>query len=170
MRIGFALPFLALAALSAVPSAQAQDACTQASPCLWEVVVDQPGFIDESSWNWTLGDWMVLTVSNDDEAPHTVSLSGYDRTFLVAGLSEGSQTFQLTRSGTFTLKDMPSGDEVQVTVVDGDVVDYEKGLIDVDGNPRPTSTTGRIPGPGLALLATTLFVAAFISARRTRKD
>lgn len=166
MRFLLAIPLLAATALAAVPAAQAQDACTQSSPCPWDIVVDQPGFIGDSSWNWTAGDWMKITVSNDDDVAHTVTLSDYGLTFSVPSLSEQSQTVQLTKSGSFDLKDAPSGDQVKVTVVNGDVVDYEKGLIDASGNPLTSSSgKGRIPGLDLPLLALGL-VAAVAVARR----
>jgi hypothetical protein len=156
------LPLAALAlALAAVPAA-AQDACTQSSPCLWEVVVDQPGFIGESAWNWTAGDWMRLTVANDDDKAHTVTLSGYGVQLQVPALEERSQVVQLTQAGHFQLSDAPSGDTVDVTVVNGDVVDYEKGLIDANGNAAAGSgsSSGRVPGLGLPVLLLALLAAA----------
>jgi hypothetical protein len=160
MRLLLPLAFLALAAL---PAAQAQDACTQSSPCPWEVVVDQPGFVGESGWNWTAGDWMRLTVANDDEAAaHTVTLGGHGVTLSIPSLEERSQVVQL-KAGTFQLSDAPSGDTVPVTVVAGDVVDYQNGLIDRSGNPvaGSGSSSGRgMPGLELPLLAVALAVAA----------
>jgi hypothetical protein len=159
-------PFLlAVLALCLAPAAQAQDACTQADPCPWDVAVDQPGFVGESEWNWTAGDWMELTVFNDDDAAHTVTLSGYNLQIQVPSLEERSQVVQLTQAGHFTLSDAPSGDSVPVTVVNGDVVDYEKGLIDSSGNALTSgSTSGRIPGLELPLLAVALLAVAL--ARR----
>lgn len=154
------LLLLAALALAAAPAAQAQDACTQASPCLWEVVVDQPGFIGEAEWNWTAGDWMRLTVANDDDKEHTVTLSGHSVQLTVPSLEERSQVVQLTQAGHFKLSDAPSGDSVDVTVVDGDVVDYEKGLIDASGNSLSGSGSGRVPGLALPLLAVALLAAA----------
>lgn len=160
------LPVLAILAFAAVPAAQAQDdACIQASPCPWEVVVDQPGFVGESEWNWTAGDWMRLTVFNDGDVAHTVTLSGYGVSLQVPPLEERSQVIQLSQAGHFTLSDSPSGDTVPITVVDGDVVDYEKGLIDANGNAVSPTGKGGIPGVGLPLLAVALAVAAF--ARRS---
>ena len=153
-------------ALAALPAAQAQDACTQSSPCPWDVVVDQPGFIGESSWNWTQGDWMTLSVANDDTVAHTVTLDGYGLTFSLAAGQEQSKVVQLAKSGGFQMKDQPSGDAVTVTVVNGDVVDYEKGLIDSSGNALTTGAKGRIPGLELPLLAAGL-LAAVAGARRS---
>lgn len=164
MRSLFLVSALALA-LAAIPAAQAQDACTQSSPCPWEIVVDQPGFIGESSWNWTMGDWMEITVANDGDVAHTVTLDGYGLTFNVPSLEERSQVVQLTKSGSFEMKDQPSGDSVTVTVVNGDVVDYEKGLIDSNGN-AVSSGKGRIPGLEAPILILGLAAVALM-ARRT---
>jgi hypothetical protein len=157
---------LCLLALALVPAAHAQDACTQSSPCAWDVAVDSPGFVGESEWNWTAGDWMRVTIFNDDDAAHTVALSGYNLQFQVPPLEERSQVVHLTQAGHFQLSDAPSNDTVSVTVVDGDVVDYEKGLIDAGGNTvAAKSSSGRVPGLELPLLAAALAVAAL--ARRS---
>jgi hypothetical protein len=164
------LPFLAALTLAVAlaPQAQAQDSCSQASPCPWDLVVDSPGFIGEGEWNWTAGDWMRISVANDDDVAHTVTLSGYDLTFSIPALEERSQTVQLTKAGTFQFADQPSGDGVDVHVVQGDVVDYEKGISDANGNPvsSGSSGTGRVPGVELPLLVLGL-AAAVLAARRS---
>ncbi|HEX2065405.1 MAG TPA: hypothetical protein VHI93_01195, partial [Candidatus Thermoplasmatota archaeon] len=123
-----------------------------------------PGFVGESEWNWTAGDWMRLTVANDDLVPHTVTLSGHGVALEVPPLQERSQVVQLAQAGRFTLSDAPSGDAVPVTVVDGDVVDYEAGLIDANGNAVSPSSRGT-PGPALAVVA--LALAAAAASRKT---
>ncbi|HEX2066254.1 MAG TPA: hypothetical protein VHI93_05510 [Candidatus Thermoplasmatota archaeon] len=158
------IPILAAALALALPTAQAQDACTEATPCPWEVVVDGPGFVGESEWNWTAGDWMRLTVANDDLVPHTVALSGHGVSLEVPPLQERSQVVQLAQAGRFTLSDAPSGDAVPVMVVDGDVVDYEGGLIDADGKAATPPARGI---PGLALAWVVLAVAAGAASRKT---
>jgi hypothetical protein len=168
MRPFLLLP-IALLALAAAPAAQAQDACTQSSPCLWEVVVDQPGFVGDSSWNWTAGDWMRLTVANDDNTTHTVTLADYGVTLSIPSLKEKSQVVQLTKAGTFQLSDSPSGDTIPVTVVNGDVVDYQKGLIDKSGAAATSGAAGssskaRVPGLEMPLAALALLAVAL--ARR----
>jgi hypothetical protein len=166
----FLLPLTVLA-LAAVPAAQAQDACTQSSPCLWEIVVDQSGFIGESGWNWTAGDWMRLSVANDDGVAHTVTLANHGVTLAIPSLQEKSQVVQLAKAGTFQLSDSPSGDTVPVVVVNGDVVDYQKGLINSNGAPGPSaagaSGKARIPGVEFPLLAVGL--AAVAAARRLHR-
>ncbi|MEA3142743.1 MAG: hypothetical protein QOG31_67 [Thermoplasmata archaeon] len=163
----FLLPLTVLA-LAAVPAAQAQDACTQSSPCLWEVVVDETGFIGESGWNWTAGDWMRLSVANDDGVAHTVTLADHGVTLTIPSLEEKSQVVQLTKAGTFQLSDSPSGDAIPVTVVNGDVVDYQRGLIDQSGNPAAgagSSSKRAVPGLELPLLAIALLAAVAMGRR-----
>jgi hypothetical protein len=168
----FLFPLAALALVATLPAAHAQDACTQASPCPWDIAVDQPGFIGESSWNWTAGDWMLVTVSNTDNVTHTVTLAGYGLSLSAApDGGEKSQAIQLTQAGTFQLADSPSGDTVPVHVINGDVVDYQKGLIDTNGNAATTGTAGasssahrRLPDLGLPLVALALVGVAL--ARR----
>jgi hypothetical protein len=168
MRVPFLLAALALATLSTLPAAQAQDACTQSSPCPWDVEVDQTGFVGDSSWNWTAGDWMQLSVANDDNVTHTVTLSGHGVSITVGAVDEKSQVVQL-KAGSFQLADTPTGDTVPVTVVNGDVVDYQKGLIDRNGTPLGTgagSSTSKARVPGLELPALAVALLAVALARR----
>lgn len=163
-------PLAATLALLALPAAHAQasDSCTQASPCLWDVVVDRPGFIGEPSYNWTVGDWMTLDVSNDDNATHTVTLSGYSIQLTVPSLGEKTQVVQLTQAGAFQLADAPSGGTIPVTVVNGDVVDYQNGLINANGkaltSAAGTGSAAHTPSLGLPLL-----VGALIAVAATRR-
>jgi hypothetical protein len=115
-----------------------------------------------------MGDWMTLTVANDGDVAHTVTLSGYGLIFNVPALQQRSRVVHLTQSGPFELKDMPSGDTVPVTVVNGDVVDYEKHLIDSSGKALATSGSGRIPGLGVPLVAIALLACALLAASRRK--
>jgi hypothetical protein len=163
MRVPLTLATLAFAA--ALPSAAAQsDGCTQSNPCPWAIAVDDAGFVGESEWNWTMGDWFELSVSNDDSVAHTVTLSGYSLQFQVPADGERSQVVQLTKAGHFDLADQPSGDTIPVTVVNGDVVDYEKGLIDANGN--AAGTKARTPGLETPMLGLALLGATFVALRR----
>ncbi len=73
--------FLFLAASSlmlALPVAAQDDGCLEASPCPLQVNVDDQGIWSVSVDNITVGDWYLITVSNDDpDAAHTVTLEGH---------------------------------------------------------------------------------------------
>lgn len=59
----------------AVP-ASAQDACTQESPCVVDLSVDESGFTGPDRWNATEGDWLELRVEVYDDLPHDIAIPG----------------------------------------------------------------------------------------------
>ncbi|MHB8633224.1 MAG: hypothetical protein ACYDBQ_04545 [Thermoplasmatota archaeon] len=104
------LILLAALVVALMPAALGQqDACTQSSPCLWSVEVDGAGFVGESSWNWTAGDWVDLSTYNGDSVAHTLQLSGYGVSQGVPAATSADKVLQLTQAGSFTLTDSPSG-------------------------------------------------------------
>ncbi len=161
MRWSLSIPILVAALAAAVPAASAQeDACVQANPCEWYVVVGSTGFL-ESNWNWTAGDWLKLVVSNDDDVAHTVSIDGTAVSVQAGAIAEASSApFQLA-VGSYTLRDQPSGDTAKALAVKGDVVQYENGLTDAG-----TSSKGRIPGFEAPLAAAALVGLALVARRR----
>jgi MYXO-CTERM domain-containing protein len=140
----------AIALLAVMPAAaQEAEGCVEGDPCPWVVDLDATGFqgaAGETQWNFTVGDWFVLNVTNFDEVDHTVVLDGHGIALVVPSFgSAESAPFNFTRAGTFTLRD-DVGNAATVIVVAGDVVDYESGLVDESGN--PVATTTRPPPTG----------------------
>lgn len=167
-----AFPLLAASALSALllaPVAAAQDdACTQAEPCAWFLTVDGTGFVDEppGGWNFTTGDWFVLTVLNEDDAPHTVSIAGIVSVDAPAAAVVDSAPFQWPAADRYTARDAPSGAQAAVDVLDVDVVAAQ-----TDGD-DPTGDGGgqeRAPGPSMVLIAGALAGGVLLAAGRGRE-
>lgn len=157
------------AALAVLPSASGQaDGCVQADPCPWLVEVDAHGFVGESSWNFTQGDWYTLSVGNSDAAAHSVTLALAGREIRVeVGPDSDAESagFNFTTAGTFRLV-TDHGHQGTVRVVVADVVDLEQGVADESGNPRTSGTSSKgTPGPALALVAAGL-AAALLARRR----
>lgn len=147
----------AFAMLALLPAVQAQDECSQAAPCPLVVEVGPNGFVDISSWNRSAGDFVTYEVDNSDAVPHTVTLEGYDITFIVPASDSREQVVQLSKTGTFKITDTPSQDTATLTVVNGDSVDYEQS----------GSTTGKgLPGLGLPELTLALVGLALLARRR----
>lgn len=159
---------LALIALMAAPAATAADECSQATPCHWFVDVDADGLqaTGAAAWNFTVGDWFVLNVTNFDEVPHAIALTGHPVTLQVpAADSAETAPFQFTTAGTFELRD-DAGHKGIVTVTRADVNDYQGGVADSDGNDLATTTKGA-PAPGAWLAAMAL--ASIAAALRMRR-
>ena len=162
------LPALLTAlALAAPASAQAgaDDGCTHADPCPWVVDVGPQGFHDyvEGEVTFSVGDWYeILVFSDDPDQDHTLTLSGHDVSIHVPadGMASDTGAFQLGQAGTFTLKDMPSGDTVTVHVVEGDAVAAGQGT-------GASSSGAAKGGPALplALLAAALAGVALLRRR-----
>lgn len=151
------LPFLCLSLLAAVavPAAAQDPGCLQSNPCDLAVDVDALG-IDPDQATFTAGDWVRLSVYNDDDVPHTVSLTGHDVTLVVPAYDiVESEPFQLARAGTYTLSDNPSGDSADV------LVEAAQSFSDSSS----TDSKGA-PGPGLALLVVGLAAAVAVVRRR----
>ena len=157
------------AALALLPPASGQaDGCFQADPCPWLVEVDAHGFVGTSAWNFTQGDWFVLSVGNSDAAAHSVALALAGREIHVeVGPDSDAESapFNFTTAGTFRLT-TDHGHQGTVRVVPADVVDYEQGVADESGNPRTTGTSSKgTPGPALAWLAAGLAAALLVRRR-----
>lgn len=174
----------ALLALALVPAADAQssttsttnasgssaqEGCVRTDPCPWAIEVSQHGFrfqMPNGTFlnlnydpGFTVGDWIeVLLSSMDANATHTVTLSGYDRSFRVEpeGFAYDTGAFQLTAAGTLTLHDEPSGDRMQVRIL-------REG--EGDGTPRPTGGPEDTPAVVLPAIAVALVALAALRRR-----
>ncbi|MFA5943817.1 MAG: hypothetical protein WC876_05050 [Candidatus Thermoplasmatota archaeon] len=145
--------FLAVVAVAATASAQSAPGCTQANPCVVTVDVDAAGIADLSETLFTSGDWMVLSVYNNDEQAHTVRLAGHPVDVTVAaGDLVDTQPFKLGAAGTYALSDAPSGDSADL------LVEAEESFSSDSG----TSGGGNgIPGPTPALLVAAVAALAW---------
>ncbi|HJQ93172.1 MAG TPA: hypothetical protein VJ874_02680 [Candidatus Thermoplasmatota archaeon] len=150
-----ALPALlvALCLLSLAPLASAQDengepGCTQGNPCEVELGLDAEGIYDLSFDTFGTGDWILFSIYNEDDVDHTIRLEGHALEFTIeAGDIEDTQPIKLGAPGTYTLSDLPTGDEAELVVEDFEVF-TESGseTSGRSGNDNP------IPGLGPALL------------------
>ena len=112
------LPVLfAVLTLATAGAAQAAPGCTQANPCVATVDIDAMGIADVSETTFTSGDWLILSVYNDDEQAHTLRLAGHSIVLTVAsGDLVDTQPFKLGAAGTYALSDTPSGDSLDFLV------------------------------------------------------
>jgi hypothetical protein len=102
------LPALALVAVL-LPTAAAQDDCSDPlAACPWVVAVSAAGF-DEVSWTFTQGEWYNLTVDNSDEVPHRITVATYGIDLTAPADGEASQTFLLEHAGDFEVRDVTTG-------------------------------------------------------------
>ena len=155
---------LAVALLTALPAATAQDeqgepGCAQGNPCEVILEVDANGIADLAPDTFGTGDWILFSVYNADDEDHTVRLEGHGFEFTIgAGDIDDTQPIKLGAPGTYTLSDLPTGDEAEITVEAFEVF---------TGSGSGTSTKGDSPIPGLApaLLVLGLAMAA-LAARR----
>ncbi len=150
---------IAFAFLLAIPAASAQG-CSAEEPCIWVVDVDDGGF-DKSvttSHAGTLGDWVVLELSNFGDSEHTIRFDAYGLSWSVGSLEfPTTDPFELAEAGEFALVDDPSGDTFPVLVTVNDAVDVEQG------DPAQTKTTlpdEGAPGPAIGLLLAGLALVA----------
>jgi hypothetical protein len=154
----FAVLAAAVLAAAAVPaSAQDTDSpgCTQANPC--EVIVDlDASGIDVQRTGFTRGDWILLSVFNDDDVEHTLTVEGKGVSVtLDAGDINDTRPFELSSVGKVTLKDSPTGDTADLAVAAED--SFSSG---------GSSGAGK-GSPGLApVLAVGAFAAVAVALRR----
>ena len=162
-----ALPALlvALSVLTRAPLATAQDedgepGCAQGNPCEVILEVDSTGIADLAPDTFGTGDWVLFSVYNADEVDHTIRLDGHDLEVTVgAGDIEDTQPIKLGAPGSYTLEDLPTGDEAEITVEAFEVFDSSSsGSTSKTGNP--------IPGVAPALLVLGLAVVAIASRRQ----
>lgn len=160
----------ALAALLLMPAALAQEAdgCVRTDPCPWTLEVTEDGFRQQMpngtyialnyQTEFTVGDWVeIILFSSDANASHTITLSGHEVSIRVGpdGYATDTGAFQLKTAGTFTLRDQPSGDELQIHVREEDT----------GSSSRSGSKDEGAPGPGI-LLAAGALALAFLARRR----
>src|SRR5688572_2745065 len=159
-----ALPVLVVAAalLSLATVATAQDeegepGCVQGNPCEVILEVDANGIADLEPDTFGTGDWILFSIYNADDEDHTLHLEGH--TFeadVPAGDIEDTQPFELGAPGTYTLTDLPTGDEAEITVEAFEVF---------SGSGTSTKSDSPIPGLAPALLVLGLALAALVVRR-----
>jgi len=153
------LAALALAALALPASAQDSPGCLQSSPCEMDADVTDVGF-DPGQTVFTSGDWVRLSIYNDDAVEHTVALSGHGVSLTIPSydLAE-SGPFQIKSAGTYQLTDSPTGDSVDITV--------EPAETFTSGSASSASSEGKgSPGLAPALLVAGLAGALAVARRR----
>lgn len=150
------LLIVAVASLTVLPAATAQDGCDEADPCHWVVEIDGDGLAASGGeLEGTVGDWFMFdlhSVDPDDEHTVTWSLDGTSWEVPPFGSVE-SDPFELTQEGTFQLRDTPTDDTLAVTISLNDVAngDGEEG--------------NGAPGPGLLPLLGSLGALAWARRR-----
>ena len=160
-----ALPALlaALAVLSVAAVATAQDedgepGCAQGNPCEVILEVDSTGIADLAPDTFGTGDWILFSVYNADDVDHTIRLDGHDfEVTVAAGDIEDTQPIKLGAPGSYSLSDLPTGDEAEITVEAFEVFDSSSSSSRSGSNP--------MPGLGPALLVLGLAVAAVVARR-----
>jgi hypothetical protein len=166
-------PVLAVLSVAAViafwlPAATAQDpdgepGCPEANPCEVIIAVDAQGFADVSLTELTAGDWYLVSFFNNDEADHTIDLEGHDLTMTVGAYDiEDSTPFKAASPGTYPLKDTPSNDIQDMTVVEAEEFEGSDGGSGDDEDEESAGT----PGLGLGLLVATVAALAIALRRR----
>ena len=161
-----ALPALlvALSLLSLAPLATAQDeegepGCTQGNPCEIILGLDANGIADLEPATFGTGDWVLFSIFNDDEVDHTVRLEGHNfEADVPAGDIEDTQPIKLGAPGSYTLTDLPTGDEAEMVVEEFEV--FTESSSSSSGSRSP------IPGLAPALLVVGLAVAALAVRRQ----
>lgn len=131
-----------LAVLALASTATAQDpGCTQANPCAATVDVDAQGIADISETTFTSGDWILLSVYNDDEQSHTVRLAGHpvDLTVAAGDLAD-TAPFRLGAAGTYVLSDSPTGDSMELLIESEETFSSDPGSTSSGGTGIPGLT------------------------------
>ena len=149
---------LSLASLAAAQDEDGEPGCAQANPCEVILEVDANGIADLEPDTFGTGDWILFSIYNADEVDHTIRLDGHSFEVTVgAGDIDDTQPFKLGAPGTYTLSDLPTGDEAEIVVEEFEVFTESS-----------SSGGSRSPIPGLApaLLALGLAVAALVVRRK----
>lgn len=155
---------LAVSLVAFVPLALAQDedgepGCAQGNPCEVILEVDSTGITDLEPDTFGTGDWVLFSVYNADEEDHTIRLEGHSFEVTVeAGDIEDTQPIKLGAPGSYSLMDLPTGDEAEITVEENEVFDTESGT--------STGSKSPIPSPAPALLILGLAMAALVLRRK----
>lgn len=164
-------PLLAFLLVLVAPLAAAQTpdnpGCgeAQSTPCEWSMGVDSDGILTEAEANFTEGEWIRLTVTNVDSAPHTITIDGTSVSVQAAATDEATILFQAPTKGDHTVHDEPSGDTgiLRVLAAGTDVVDAEQGHTSGQGG---STASGKAPGVEIYLLAVGIVAAAFLARRK----
>lgn len=154
-----ALSVLSLATVATAQDAKGEPGCTQGNPCEIILGLDADGIADLEPATFGTGDWVLFSIFNDDEVDHTVRLEGHDfKADIPAGDIIDTQPIRLGAPGTYSLSDLPTGDEAEITVEEFEVF---------TGSGSGTSAKSDSPIPGLApaLLVLGLAVAAMVVRR-----
>ena len=131
--------------------AQGQDAalgCTAKDPCPWAIDLTAAGLVTNGTattgrpaWNWTVGTWVMLSVYNEDLVAHTIRFPDQNVTVEVpAGDLVESASFNLSRVGTFQIRDAPSGTAQSFAVLGDDASDGENMGAPASSTPAPSPT------------------------------
>lgn len=155
-----ALLLVALASSAAAQDEEGEPGCAQGNPCEVILEVDSGGIADLEPDTFGTGDWILFSIYNADEEEHTIRLEGHDFEVAVEGGDiEDTQPIKLGAPGTYSLSDLPSGDEADLTVEAFEVfTDSDSGSSTKGGNP--------IPGLAPALLCLGLALAALATRRK----
>ncbi|HUR25602.1 MAG TPA: hypothetical protein VM327_06280 [Candidatus Thermoplasmatota archaeon] len=159
-----ALPALlaVTALLGAASLASAQDetgepGCPQGNPCEIILEVDTNGIADLEPDTFGTGDWILFSLYNADDEDHTIRLEGHSfEVTVAAGDINDTQPIKLGAPGTYTLTDLPTGDEAEITVE----------AFEVFGSSSSTKSGSGIPAVTPALLVLGLAFAAFVVRRQ----
>jgi uncharacterized protein (TIGR03382 family) len=155
---------LAVSLVAFIPLALAQDedgepGCAQGNPCEVILEVDATGIADLEPDTFGTGDWVLFSVYNADDEDHTIRLEGHSLEVTVeAGDIEDTQPIQLGAPGSYTLTDLPTGDEVEITVEEFEVFSESGSSSGAKKSP--------IPGPAPALLVLGLAMAVLVARRK----
>lgn len=164
-------------------SAQADESCTQADPCPWALDVGATGFSDASvgDWNWTVGQWVQLSVWNTDNVTHTVHVPAFGITAAVAPDDiVDVPAFNLTRTGSFQVTDAPTGGALDFVVFANDgspdatpaqtrpVVISSDACAHLPSCGRSATGTTHVDAPGLPLVLALAALGVAVVSRRVR--
>lgn len=152
-----ASPLLAALLLAGAVAAQGNDlpGCIQGNPCEVIVNLDSAGIRLEQE-TFTRGDWVLLSVFNDDDVEHTLAVPSKGITVtLVPGDINDTRPFELDAVGSVVLRDSPTNDTAEMVVEDEE-----------EFTASETEPATGIPGPQAPLAAAAVAAALLAWSRR----
>jgi hypothetical protein len=158
MRAALTLLAILALALPAVAQDPDQPGCTQGNPCEVVVDLDSKG-IDIAQTDFTVGDWLILSVFNGDNVTHSISMADPSVKVTVNRDDiEDSSPFQLAHVGSYTVTDSPTKDTATLTAAAADTF---------SGSTSGSSSAAK-RSPGLEAVAQVSALAALAVALRRR--